>query len=337
MKILYLSAHAILEYDELKMFEELDIDYFSLGSYINPAQPADPIRPALTHVPDEWCYANAPDRNNIPQEFFDKFDVIIVMHVKEWIINNWDKMKGKIVIWRTIGQSIPSYERELLKYRMEGLRIVRYSKRESYIQDQIGCDQIIEFYKDPEEFNRWNGMEKQVMTLNQDMKNRGEFCNYNAFMQFQSGLPVKLYGTKNEASGELSGGYLSYEDVKQKMRDSRCYFYTGTQPASYTLGFIEALMTGVPVLALGSKHATSLGLAGDVYEVPDIIQNGVNGFVSDDIGQLQEWARMLLSDEKTAARIGAMGRETAIALFGHDAIKLKWQKLFNKCRMELGE
>lgn len=331
MKVLYLSCHSILEYDELKLFEELGIDYFSLGSYIDPLHPADPIRPALTHKPDEWCYANAPDRANIPQEFFDKFDVIIVMHVKEWIIDNWEKIKDKLVIWRTIGQSIPSYERDLLPYRQQGLKIVRYSQREAYIQDQIGCDAVIEFYKDPKEFGMWNGRERQIMTLNQDMKNRARECNYDAFLEFAQDLPVKLYGTKNEGSGDISGGYLSYEAMKQKMRDCRAYFYAGTQPASYTLNFIEALMTGIPVLALGSAHATSIGLAGhDTYEIPDIIQNGVNGFYSDDILQLQEWAHALLKDEKTAARIGAMGRQTAIEKFGKDNIKLKWQKLFKK-------
>ena len=105
MRILYMSCHAILEYDELRLLEELKADYFSLGSYVMPWQPVDQIRPPLRHNPDSWLSANAPDRNNIPQEFIDKFDIIIVMHVPEWIINNWDKFKGKRVIWRTIGQS----------------------------------------------------------------------------------------------------------------------------------------------------------------------------------------------------------------------------------------
>jgi len=331
MKILYISCHSVLEYDELKLFEELNIDYFSLGSYIDPLNPADPIRPALTHIPNEWCYANAPDRNNIPKEFFDRFDVIIIMHIKEWIIDNWDKIKNKIVIWRTIGQSTPAYERALLPYRKEGLKIVRYSQREAYIQDQIGCDAVIEFYKDENEFNMWNGLEKQIMVLNQDMSNRLRECNYEAFLKFAENLPVKLYGTKNEGSGNISGGYLSYEAMKQKMRDCRVYFYAGTQPASYTLNFIEALMTGIPILALGSDHATSMELAGkDTYQIPDIIQNGVNGFYSDDISQLRDWAHVLLKDEKTAARIGAMGRQTAIQNFGKNNIKLKWEKLLKK-------
>lgn len=330
MKILYLSCHAILEYDELKLFEEMGIEYFSLGSYINPLQPVDPIRPALTQKPDEWAYKHAPDRNNLPVEFLDKFDLIIVMHVKEWIINNWEKLRGRNVIWRTIGQSIPSYEQDLFAYRQQGLKVVRYSEREVYIDNNIGCDTIIPFYKDPNEFGMWNGQQHEAMALNQDMKNRAEFCNYDAFVEIAKGLPVKLYGTKNEASGDLSGGYLSYDDMKQKMRDCRAYIYTGTQPASYTLNFIEAMMTGIPVVALGAKHGNSLKLAGEVYEIPYIIQNGVNGFVSDDIEVLRNYIRTLMTDEKTAARIGHMGRQTAIERFGKEVIKLKWQKLFNK-------
>lgn len=329
MRVLYFSCHAILEYDELKLFEELGIDYFSLGSYINPKVPVDPIRPALRHTPDEWCYQHAPDRRFITKEFIDKFDVIIIMHLKEWIIDNWAMFKGKTVIWRTIGQSIPSYERALFPYRQEGMKIVRYSKMEANIEDNIGCDMIIPFYKDPNEFGMWNGQQREIMTLNQDMKARAEYCNYDAFLEIAKDLPVKLYGNKNEASGELNGGFLTYEKMKQKMRDCRGYIYTGTQPASYTLNFIEAMMTGIPIIALGAGHGNSLNIGGDLYEIPDIIQNGVNGFISDDITKIREYINVLLTDNKTAARIGEMGRQTAIERFGKETVKLKWQKLFN--------
>lgn len=330
MKILYLSCHAILEYDELKIFEELRLDYFSLGSYVNPQKPVDSIRPALKHMPDEWFITHAPARDDLPQEFIDKFDVIIVMHVKEWIIGNWEKLKKKTVIWRTIGQSTPEYERALFPLRQEGLKVVRYSKREVFIQDNIGCDAIIPFYKDPEEFKDWNGMQREAIVFHQDMKHRGEYCGYENFLQIVSGFPAHIYGPNNQNSGELNGGFLTYEEMRQKMRDARVYIYTGTQPASYTLNFIEALMTGIPVVCLGPNLWNTLNLAGDVYEIPDIIQNGINGFFSDDINQLRDYVGVLLDSPETAKRIGDMGRQTAIDLFGKEAIKAKWKSFLTQ-------
>lgn len=330
MKILYLSCHAILEYDELKILEELHYDYFSLGSYVNPQKPVDPIRPALSHMPDEWLITHAAPRENMPQEFIDKFDVIIVMHVKEWIIDNWERIKHKRVIWRTIGQSTPEYERALFPYRQQGLEVMRYSRREVYIQDNIGSDGVVPFYKDPEEFKDWNGLNREAIVFHQDMKHRGDHCGYSKFLEIVSGFPAKIFGPNNQDSAELNGGYLTYDEMRQKMRDARVYIYTGTQPASYTLNFIEALMTGIPVVCLGKTLWNSLDLAGDVYEIPDIIQNGVNGFISDDIYKLREYVGVLLDNHDTAKRIGDMGRQTAIELFSKESVKAKWKLFLNK-------
>lgn len=327
MKLLYLSCHSILEHDELQIMEELGVDYFSLGSYINPQAPVDPIRPALRHQPDEWLRMNAPDRMNMPKEFIDKFDTIVVMHVPEWIEKNWETIKHKRVIWRTIGQSTSHIEQRMLPMRKEGLMVARYSLRERFIKNNIGCDIMIPFYKDEDEFQGWTGASAEAITIAQNMAHRAEFCNYEAFLAIAKDKPVYLYGTSNERSGDLWKGYMSYQDMKQKLRDVRAFIYTGTQPACYTLALIEAMMTGVPVVALGAEHGNSMNIAGDMYEVQDIIQNGVNGFVSDDIDYLRTVVDALLKDHNLAKRISENGRQTAKKLFGKEMVKNKWKAL----------
>lgn len=326
MKLLYLSCHAILEYDELKLFEELGIEYFSLGSYLDPRNPVDAIRPALNSIRNEKWYNQAPDRNSIPKEFFDDFDVIIVMHVPEWIENNWENMKHKRVIWRTIGQSVSDIERRMKKYVNEGLQIVRYSPREFAIPDNAGCTQLIRFYKDENDFGGWNGLNNEVVTFCQNMKNRGEFCAYEPYLKVTAGLNAKVYGTTNDNLGsDINGGFLTYAGLKQKMRDASVYFYVGTQPASYTLNLLEAMMTGVPIVAVGDAIGNSMHIAGDTYEVPDIIQNGVNGYCSDSIEELREKIQFLLKNRELAKHIGQCGRETAIKLFGKQVVKQAWK------------
>ena len=325
MRILYLSCHSILEYDELKLFEELGIEYFSLGSYLDPQNPVDQIRPALMQPVIRRFYDSAPDRNNIPKEFFDEFDVVIVMHLPEWIENNWERMKHKRVIWRTIGQSTPAIEERLFKYRMQGLEVVRYSPKEANISGNIGYDAIIRFYKDEAEFLGYNGMGREVITFAQNMKHRAEFCNYDTFIKIVDGFNAHIYGPNNENTGTLNGGYLTYNEMRQKYRDGTVYVYTGTQPASYTLNFIESLMSGIPIVAIGSKYGNSLNIAGDLYEIPDLIQNGFNGYVSDDIEELRSIISKLLDNAKVAKRIGQNGRDTAIKLFGKATIKQQWK------------
>lgn len=292
-----------------------------------PTSPVDPIRPALHAQPDTWVIGGAPSRDELPAEFVKQFDTIIVMHVPEWIERNWEVLKGKRVIWRTIGQSTPAIEQRMGQYKAFGMEIVRYSTREANITPTAGCDKIIRFYKDEREFGGWIGAGNEVITFAQDMKHRAEHCNYDTFTQIVQGFNAHVYGPKNEKSGDLNGGFMTYPQMQQKMRDARVYIYTGTQPASYTLNFIEALMTGVPMVAIGPKLANSLNVTGgDVYEIPDIIKNGVNGYYSDDINELRARVQGLLDDWRLARRIGEMGRIKAIELFGKSVIQDNWRR-----------
>lgn len=329
MKILYMSVHEILEYDELKLFTELGHECYSLGAYTNPYGESGRKRPPIPEMPFDPHFSELSVRyskDDLHPEMIEDKDVIIVMHEPSFIIKNWDKIKHKRVIWRSIGQSIPKVERMLEPYRLEGLQVVRYSPREMTIKDNIGADATIRFYKDPDEFKDWNGSSKEVVTFAQSMKSRGSFLNFDMFEQVTRPFPRKLYGPNNEDAGELSGGLLSYEDMKQKMRDARVYFYTGTHPASYTLNLMEAMMTGCPIVAIGSGYGNSKDFPDQqTYEIPDIIYNGVSGYQNDDPEQLTNYIRLLMDDDKLAKHISFYGRQRAIELFGKETVKKQWK------------
>jgi len=238
-------------------------------------------------------------------------------------------MKDKIVILRTNGQSSQNDELWMRKFRDKGLKIVRYSPIEKTIPGYIGEDAMIRFYKDPEEWKDWTGVMKRVITVGQSMKKRDPHCNYKIFNAATGGLSRKVYGPENEDCGKIWGGLLSYDNLKKAMRDNRVYFYTGTMPASYTISFMDALMTGMPIVALGGELANPFFLEGQfTYEIPFLIKNGVEGFVSDEIGALREYCEMLLNDNKLAQRISKAGREKAIKLFGKEKIKKEWTEFF---------
>lgn len=328
MKILYMPCHSILEYDEVKLLTELGHEVFSFGSYLNPNSPHDMKRPAINGKYDDHLVTVATrySKDTLHPELIEPFDAIIVQHIPSWISNNWEIIKHKKVIWRTIGQSTAAIEKGLEPYREQGLKIVRYSPREQGITWFVGGDALIRFYKDENEYGNWNGDNARVITLGQSINKRGVFCRYDCFEQATSGLNRKVFGSDNDDLGELWGGQLDYESLKRELRDNRVFFYTGTQPASYTLGFVEAMMTGIPIVALGHKLGNSMFLhEQDTYEVPDIIEHGINGYVSDSIPELRECVQILLEDHERAKKISAAGRETAVKLFGKETIKRQWQ------------
>jgi len=331
LKILYLPCHSILEYDETKLFTEMGHEVFSFGSYVNPASPHDIKRPPIDGTYNESMNRLVVrySKDNLHPEMIEPYDVIVVQHVPEWITNNWEKIRHKNVIWRTIGQSTSAVEMIMADYRYDGLKVVRYSPKEKNIQMNIGEDAVIRFYKDPEEYKDWNGSVNRVITLGQAIQKRGAFCNYQIFEEATRDFPRIVFGADNDDIGGAWGGQLDYETLKKELRDNRVFFYTGTQPASYTLGFIEAMMTGIPIVSVGNQVGNSLFKnEQNTFEVPEILDNGSCGFVSDDINTLKEKVKMLLDNYDLAKRISISAREKAIQLFGKETIKKQWKEFF---------
>jgi hypothetical protein len=327
MRILYCSCHAVLEYDELKMFSEIGAEVFSTGTYMDPQNPAQLYRPPLKlpQRPELIESFRGLDEHELSEAAIKWADIVIVMHDVQWMAKNWERFRGKPIIWRSIGQSIPMIEEIMGHFRSLGVKIVRYSPRESKIPRYAGEDAVIRFCKDPDEFCGWTGKEMRVVTVNQHLPKRGEEDpSYKAYLLATDGLPRKLFGPGNEGVGEDDSGFAPYEQIKQELQDARVYFYVGTTPASYCLNFIEAWMTGIPIVAIGAGLHNKEDI-GETYEVHELIESGVSGFVSDDSNSLGYSLRFMLNHWGFAKRVGMKGREEAIRLFGKNGIKNQWE------------
>jgi glycosyltransferase involved in cell wall biosynthesis len=117
------------------------------------------------------------------------------------------------------------------------------------------------------------------------------------------------------AMARLDGlGALPYDEMRDYLRRIRAYLYTGTQPASYTLGLIEAMMTGVPVVSIGPSWMTW--------------QRGL--FEGHEIAC--EWSDDPAFARRTLAAILEFGveenvtRERAIELFGIETVGPQWRE-----------
>jgi hypothetical protein len=355
IRILYLSCHSILEFDELSLLTELEgelspdggvTEVFSMGAYTNPTQSGDYKRsviPKGVMYPHLYDVAMQCDKDRIHPELLEWADVIVMMHnsrvpgqtdEQPWVVRNWDTIKrlnrNNRTVWRSIGQSTPAIERELSRFRPEGLKLLRYSPLEEKLPNYAGADGMIRFAKDEQEFSGWTGERQQVMALSQSFKKRGAHLGFSVFDKVTGGMNRKVYGSDNEDLGEMFGGSPSFHELQAVLRQNRVFFYFGTIPAPYTLGFIEAMMTGIPVVAVGKQLRRMDAYHWENYEVPDIIVNGVNGYVSDDINQLRGYIQNLLDDQQLAKSIGEAGRQTALGLFGKRQRMQEWSDFLRK-------
>jgi len=330
-------AHSIEEYMQVKLLTELGHDVFSIGAYIDPRNPGDDKRPALPEVPFHDDLARivwdtpAPNgdslwaaKQNLPQAVIDWADVIICHHVEwEWLLGNWPRIRDKRVIWRTVGQSTHENEMRMTPLRKDGLQIVRYSPKERHIPYYAGEDALIRFWMDPDEFTGWTGEHQVVGNITQNMRARHAWTGLQWFEAAVAGLPTQPAGPGSE---ELDGiGALGYDEMKAYLRRIGAYLYTGTFPASYTLGFIEAMMTGVPIVAAGPKRwqevFAALPYGHLLYEAHELAV-----LSSNEPWQAGMMLRRLLRDPEWAKAVSVKQQEVAEALFGKANIAARWKE-----------
>lgn len=304
MKILYATCHGPLHFAESTILRSLGHEVQVAHSNLTPCDTA-----------------HSRTTGDAPNDHFDtaEADALIVMHNPEVIENNWAAWEGKPVYWRTIGQSNPHIEHRMAPYRAKGLRVIRYSPKEKHLDGYIGSDGLIRFGLDPAVYSSYTGETSQIMMLVSRAKKRSLHCSLSLLDTITRDFPRVMYGAANEDI-EFNGGYLPFDELRQEFRRSRVFVSAGTYPASYTMGFIEAFMTGSPVVAADFPSRP-------LYEVGDFIEHGVNGFCSDDVEELRRCCQLLLDNHELAKEIGARGRETAIELFGTDRVREDWKQL----------
>lgn len=331
MNLLLILAHSIEEADQITLLSGLGYDVFSIGGYIDPQHPHDPKRPGIPGAPFHPELKAVVDglgtsdnlraaKDRIPDELIDWADAIIVHHYESaWIGGNWPRIRHKRVIWRTVGQSVENNERTMAPYRADGLQIVRYSPKEAHIPGYLGADALIRFWKDPDEWTGWTGEEPVVINVTQHLRQRDPWTNWGFWDEATRGLPRMPLGPGSEAIG--GPGELSYDDMKAWLRRARCYLYTGTQPASYTLGLIEAMMTGIPVVSIGPEHMTVFPYGPDLFEGHEIVDKWSN-----EPGHVRSILRTLLDDDGlVAGAVSHWVRQRAIELFGKEVIGTQWK------------
>lgn len=335
LKLLYVSSwHGTLEYDDLKLFTEMGIDWFSTGYYANPRQPMETKfrynKPPIDKDVDldilnmfKSCNPHTQPHSHVSFNMWllNQFDAIMVVDCApnpEILINNLSLFKaaGKPVIWRTYGQQQTHAEYNIKKAKsQQDIKIVRGSNKESLIEYYAGEDYLIRPYVDENKFCRYHGSESYILTFNNFYNQRSWVSNTAEYEKVIAGLPAKLYGDSSEGAPNY-GGLISEQEQIEKYRECYAYFALGSKPAFMTYNMIEAMMVGCPVLTWENK------LGGEAFEGPDLFENGKDCIMSDDLKAL----RYHLWNPSLTKQLN--GREAAIKVFGKEIARKNWTNLF---------
>jgi len=336
-RICQLLSHSIESYDQMRLYHSIGHEVFDIGGYIDPRSPHDPKRPALPEVQFYPDLKQAVDdlgtddnlrvaQEHIPDKVLEWADTIVMHHYLERMVGDWPRLrdwlrgdKQRRIIWRTVGQSAEGNEAMMAPLRAEGLERVAYSPKEANIPGYCGHDAIIRFYKNPSEWDGWTGEWPGVINITQHLRQRDPYTNWGFWEAATQGLRREALGPGSEAIG--GPGELSFDKMRDWLRHARCYVYVGTQPASYTLGLIEALMTGTPTFSIGPSHMKVFPYGPLLFEGHEIA-----GLGSDDPGEVNAMVKECLAFPAHARRISETQRARAIELFGMDTIAAQWRE-----------
>lgn len=336
-RIVLCLSHSIEEHDQLKLLSSIGHDVFSIGGYINPGAPHDDKRPSLPGIPHFPELQQAVDglgtpdnlgaaQHRIPDAILDWADTIIFHHYLDRLYGQWPRIRdwlrgdsNRRVIWRSVGQSVEGNERTAVPFRREGLERVAYSPKEANIPGYAGHDALIRFYADPDEWCGWTGSEPVVINITQHLRQRDPYTNWGFWERATRGLNRMPLGPGSEVIG--GPGSLPYAEMQDWLRKARVYLYTGTQPASYTLGLIEALMTGIPVLSIGPSWMRIFPYSSELFEGHEIA-----GWWRDDPADAAAILEAALTgvQAEELTNFASVSRERAVALFGKERIAAQW-------------
>jgi len=336
VNILLLTSHSIAEYDDLRMLTDLGYDVFSIGAYSAPAAPNDDKRPQLLAAPfyddlirlcddqrrkhgdEDASFVIDWAKGDLHPDLIDWADVIICHHFPvPWLHAQWGKLRHKRVIWRTCGQSNAELELYTAPYRRDGLEIVRYSPKEASIGNFAGQDAMIRFGKYANDFPMWTGEVGVVVNVTQHLYQRHPATNWEFWEVATMDLPRLPIGPGSEVIGGI--GEVSTEMMYAQLARSRAYLYTGTQPASYTLGLMEAMFVGTPTVSIGPSW----------MQHPELFEgHELTGFAFEDPEDVASLLRVWLNDSAAATEVSIYQRSVAHDLFSVEMVGPQWKALW---------
>lgn len=160
----------------------------------------------------------------------------------------------------------------------------------------------------------WNGSLKKGIVVINNLTPRGRYLGADVFSYLSERLPLDIVGMGTE---DVGGREVLHPYLPQFISNYR-FFLNPIRYSSMPLSLCEAMMAGLPVVALS------------VTELPVIIRDGENGFISNDLNYLISKMSLLLNDANLARQLSKNARKTAKEKFSINRFINEWTRVFDE-------
>ncbi len=163
---------------------------------------------------------------------------------------------------------------------------------------------------DPEEYGGFEGTRPVALRVANHVLARQERFDWAAHLAITRGHASALVGDNPTIEG--SGPASSWEELRARYREHRAYVHSAGRGLDdgYNLGVVEAMTTGMPIVSLAGSESP--------------VVDGYSGYVSADVGYLNERLGALLADRDLALELGGRARSAALELFSVSRFVKAW-------------
>jgi glycosyltransferase involved in cell wall biosynthesis len=152
-----------------------------------------------------------------------------------------------------------------------------------------------------------------LLSVVNDWMNRDWCCGFKLWKQVTNGLPTFVVG----ATPGLSEPARSVAELVNRYRESTVFVNTSLiSPVPTAL--LEAMSCGCAVVSTANCM------------ILEIIENGVNGFLSNDPAELAGYCRMLLEDAGLCRKLGQAARKTVVERFSMGKFVENWNRVLEE-------
>ncbi len=160
---------------------------------------------------------------------------------------------------------------------------------------------------------RYTGEVERGITVVNNLQKRGRRLGRDVFDRARAEVPLDLIGI----AGEELGGFPSLPHGElHRFEAPYRFFFNPIRYTSLGLAVCEAMMVGLPIVALATT------------EMATVVENGVTGYADTNVRILVERMRELMQDPLEARRLGDNARRLALERLSIDRFAYDWDQAF---------
>jgi glycosyltransferase involved in cell wall biosynthesis len=275
---------------------------------------SDPPRPGYGGLGASFAWGT--NVHEIPEDTVraHDFDLVLFQHRSNWLDDQFDTLSAEQrVLPRIYLEHDPPQEHPTnTRHHMQdpNVLLVHVTPFNQLMWDSGDVPtQVIEHGVTVPEDIRWTGEVPRGILVVNNICPRGRRLGLDIFEEARQHVPLDLVGMGSEEAGGLG----EVQPMELSSFEARYRFFF--DPIRYTslgLALCEAMMIGMPVVALATAEKAS------------VIKDGVSGFVDTRAERLFDMMNVLTEDFAEARRLGEGARRTAEARFNIDRFVADW-------------